>query len=272
MGENCKICGVKMFEHDIALVLNKYNVAYYVCPKCGFIQTEEPYWLEEAYSRAIASADTGAIMRNISSANSLLFFMQFIDNNGRCLDFGGGHGILTRIMRDYGFDFYHYDKYAVNLYANGFEGNLEEKFVLITSFENFEHFVEPIKEIEKLLKQTEVLYFSTELIPKENTQSPPPPRIKDWWYYSPSTGQHISFYSKKTLEYIARVFDVNYMPVNNGTHIFSKRRINNKYFKGLKYYNKLMNLNISRFLKKKSKTMEDMYKVIAMSESKKNGT
>jgi hypothetical protein len=175
MDTDCKICGAKMFEYDTALVLNKYNVAYYTCPKCGFIQTEEPYWLEEAYSKAIASADTGIIMRNISNANSLLLFMQFIDNNRKCLDFGGGQGILTRIMRDYGFDFYHCDKYAENLYANGFEGNLEEKYALITSFENFEHFVEPIKEIERLLGQTDVLYFSTVLIP--NTPPPPHKRL-----------------------------------------------------------------------------------------------
>jgi 2-polyprenyl-3-methyl-5-hydroxy-6-metoxy-1,4-benzoquinol methylase len=175
MNVNCKVCGTKMFEYDTALVLNKYNIAYYVCPKCEFIQTEEPYWLEESYSKAIASADTGVIMRNILNANSLLFFMRFIDNNGKCLDFGGGHGILTRIMRDYGFDFYHYDKYAENLYANGFEGSLEERYALITSFENFEHFVEPTEEIRKILKQTEVLYFSTELIPKSNITPPPPP-------------------------------------------------------------------------------------------------
>jgi 2-polyprenyl-3-methyl-5-hydroxy-6-metoxy-1,4-benzoquinol methylase len=125
MNVNCKVCDTKMFEHDTVLVLKKYNIAYYVCPKYEFIQTEEPYWLEESYSKAIASENTGVIMRNISNANSLLFFMRFIGNTGKCLDFGGGHGILTRIMRNSGFDIYHYDKYAENLYANEFEESLE---------------------------------------------------------------------------------------------------------------------------------------------------
>lgn len=38
---------------------------YYRCPNCGFICTEEPYWLDEAYSSAIASTDIGVIMRNM---------------------------------------------------------------------------------------------------------------------------------------------------------------------------------------------------------------
>jgi hypothetical protein len=101
------------------------------------------------------------------------------------MDFGGGHGIFTRIMRDCGFDFYHYDKYAENLFAAGFEANLGQKYNLITSFENFEHFVNPIEEIEKLIKMSDTLYFSTSLIPSAY------PSIKDWWYYSPNTGQHI---------------------------------------------------------------------------------
>jgi len=112
--------------HDKATILNKYDVAYYICPNCGFIQTENPYWLEESYSKAIATADTGIMSRNLQNAPDLLFFMRFI-NGANFLDFGGGHGILTRIMRDYGYNFYHYDKYAENLFANGFEGGLDER-------------------------------------------------------------------------------------------------------------------------------------------------
>ena len=169
MSENYKLCNSLMLEHDRALILNKYNVAYYICPHCEFIQTERPYWLNEAYTKAISQLDTGIMIRNLSNANSLLLFMKYIDNNyteNKYLDFGGGHGILTRIMRDYGFDFYWYDKFAENLFANGFEGNIDEKYKMITSFENFEHFVEPIPEIETLMRKTDILYFSTELIPE----------------------------------------------------------------------------------------------------------
>jgi len=108
----CKICGEQSNEFDKAKILGKYDVRYYHCYKCGFVQTEEPYWINEAYSGAFASTDTGTMARNMQNTTNLLFLMKFVDK-GPCLDFGGAYGVLTRMMRDYGFDFYNYDKYAI---------------------------------------------------------------------------------------------------------------------------------------------------------------
>ena len=47
-----------------ARVLNKFNVRYYRCIETGYIQTETPYWLDEAYSSAITSLDLGLASRN----------------------------------------------------------------------------------------------------------------------------------------------------------------------------------------------------------------
>ncbi|GHV65486.1 hypothetical protein FACS1894199_06300 [Bacteroidia bacterium] len=242
--------------HDNGLILNKYNITYHICPTCGFIQTEHPYWVDESYSNAIAAADTGCIFRNLSNSADLLFLMKFIENT-LCLDFGGGHGVLTRIMRDYGFNFEHYDKYAENLFANGFEGSLEQKYNLITSFENFEHFVNPMEEIEKLINITDVLYFSTEIIPANN------PKINDWWYYVPSTGQHISFYSIKTLQYIANKYKLYFYTNSHSIHIFSKKPIAKAFFFYLRIYNKICRMNLQKYFKNESKTWEDMNKIIS---------
>jgi uncharacterized Zn finger protein len=46
MKTNCKICGHLSQKFDVAKILNKYNVNYYCCLECGFVQTDEPYWLE----------------------------------------------------------------------------------------------------------------------------------------------------------------------------------------------------------------------------------
>ncbi|MDR0571685.1 MAG: class I SAM-dependent methyltransferase [Rickettsiales bacterium] len=114
----CKICGNDTCSHDQALVLNRYNVQYFSCLNCGFIQTEEPYWLDEAYSKAITIYDTGIIDRNLTNATDMAFFLKSTNmKNCTCLDFGGGHGVFTRIMRDYGFNFFHYDKYAENIFC-----------------------------------------------------------------------------------------------------------------------------------------------------------
>jgi hypothetical protein len=157
-----------MFEHDKALIQNKYDVTYYICPHCEFIQTEKQYWLEEAYSKVISSMDTSIMSRNLYNADTLLLFIYYMDNKNienKYLDFSGGHGVFTRIMRDNGFDFYWYDKFAENIFENGFEGDINDRYQMITSFENFEHFAEPIFEIEWLIKITDILYFSTAALP-----------------------------------------------------------------------------------------------------------
>ena len=68
----CLICNheiKKIFNTD---VLNKYKVDYFQCLNCNFIQTEKPYWLDEAYSDAITKLDIGIIYRNI---NFVVFFI-----------------------------------------------------------------------------------------------------------------------------------------------------------------------------------------------------
>ena len=254
MKTSCNICDSKIRVHDKEIILNKYNVTYYICEYCGFIQTEHPYWLEESYSKAIARADTGAALRNLNNVSDLLFFMKFTKNSS-CLDFGGGHGILTRLMRDYGFNFFHYDKYAENLFASGFEGTLDRKYDIITSFENFEHFANPMEEIKMILNMTDVLYFSTHLVADKA------PLIKDWWYYSPSTGQHIAFYTKKSLDIIAKKHNF-FLLTDNTTHILSRHEFNKKYFRYHRYYNKIVNkLDIRKYFKKNSLTWDDHLKI-----------
>jgi hypothetical protein len=259
---NCKICGTQSNEFDSANILGKYKVRYYHCSKCDFVQTEEPYWINEAYSGAFASIDTGTMTRNMQNSTNLLFFMKYIED-GPCLDFGGAYGVLTRMMRDYGFDFYNYDKYAQNLFASGFDGDLTKEYALVTSFENFEHFVNPLEEIDKIFNITETLYFTTFLLPKD------PPPIQSWWYYALDTGQHISFYSKKTLEYIVNKYGMYLISDNVDTHILSKKKINSNFIKRLRLYNRINNrINISRYFKKPSKTMEDMEKNINLNKLK----
>ncbi len=265
MTRPCKICSEIMSIHDKARILNKYMITYYRCPSCGFIQTEEPYWLNESYSRVITKIDTGVVARNLANATNLLFFLRNIQQNESCLDFGGGHGILTRIMRDYGFDFYHYDKYAENLFAAGFEGSIigNKFYKVVTAFENFEHFVKPLEEIEKILSISEILYFTTLLLPD------PPLSIDNWWYYAPEGGQHISFYSKKTLQYFAQKYNIFLLSNNRDIHILSKSKINKHFFKFLTLYNRINNMSLSTFLKKKSKTQEDMNTILSIINSGK---
>ncbi len=215
----CNICGTESQAYCSERIMGKYDIEYYHCSNCDFVQTEEPYWLEEAYSRSINLSDTGYMVRNLSYANrlTLLLYLLF-GKNGKFLDYAGGYGVFVRLMRDIEFDFSWDDKYTKNMFSSGFEWNQQSRVDSVTLFEAFEHFVEPMSEIENLLKISDTIIFSTDLHPD------PVPMPKDWWYYGLDHGQHISFYSKKTFGFIAKEFELNYYNVGS-LHILTKKTI-----------------------------------------------
>lgn len=160
------------------------------------------------------------MVRNLYFKDKLTIFLYFIfGRSGRFIDYAGGYGVFVRLMRDVGFDFLWYDKYTRNLFASGFEWDHEEKVDAITLFEVFEHFVNPVEELTTLFQITDTIIFSTELYPN------PIPRPTDWWYYGLDHGQHIAFYSKETLEYLAEKFDAQLLTIGS-LHVITRKRIN----------------------------------------------
>ena len=214
----CKICGSHSYYFANADVLQKYDVAYFQCSNCKFIQTEEPYWLEEAYSKAIASSDVGLVYRNtvMAEITSKLLF-NFFDHDASFLDYGGGYGLFVRLMRDKGFDFYWEDKYCQNLFAQEFKFELTKnnKILLTTAFELFEHFINPVQEIEKILEISPNILFSTQLLPENN------PKPSEWWYFTPHEGQHISIFTKQSLTIIAQKYNLNFYTDGSSLHLLT---------------------------------------------------
>jgi len=162
--------------------------------------------------------------------------------------------VFVRLMRDIGFDFYWYDKYTQNLFARGFEYNetMKNEIEAITCFEAFEHFANPIEEIENMLSISKNIIFTTELLPN------PIPKPQEWWYYGLEHGQHISFYSKKTFHFIANKYGLSYSNLGS-LNILSQKKISNLKLKALK----LTKFGLHKLLQKliKSKTWEDHLKM-----------
>jgi hypothetical protein len=159
------------------------------------------------------------MVRNLFFTKRLSIFLYLLFGKaGRYLDYAGGYGVFVRMMRDNGFDFYWDDMYTENLFAVGFQREQAMRFNAITLFEAFEHFVEPISEIEKLLDISDTIIFSTDLLPN------PVPQPKDWWYYGLEHGQHISFYSTSTFKYIATQLQLDYCNLGS-LHVLSRREI-----------------------------------------------
>lgn len=264
MGNNCKICGSETKVAFQATVLDKYSVTYYQCTVCDFIQTETPFWLNESYSSAITFLDIGLISRNLKLSEKLSCIIDLSFNpNGKFIDYAGGYGILVRIMRDKGYDFYRQDIYCENLFAKTFDVSDAEilqknSYELLTAFEVFEHLVDPLAEISKMLEYSSNILFSTELVPQSGIKD-----SNEWWYITPETGQHIAFYTEKSLHIIADKLKLKYYKINNGLHLFSRPDINIKLIHTLDRNGKLRFLYRKIFLKKrKSLLLSDYNKII----------
>lgn len=247
----CRLCGNNSELFSEGKILDKYNIKYFHCKKCNSIQTEKPYWLEEAYKKSINIYDTGIMRRNLYFSDiSLILIFLFFNKDRDFLDYAGGHGIFVRLMRDYGLNFFWEDKYSDNLFARCFENN-NKNIELITAFEVFEHFEYPLSNIDNILDISKNILFSTDLIKK------PFPEINNWWYYGLEHGQHIFFYSKETLEYIAYRNKLFFYTNNTNLHILSEKKLPDNIFFIIKVLYKLRFHNIiKRFLK--SKTFSDM--------------
>jgi hypothetical protein len=222
--QTCPICGAESKECFQCTIMRRHKVKYYQCIQCRFLQTEHPFWLEEAYANSMNKEDTGILERNIlmSELSTIILYSSF-DRNGLFLDYAGGYGIFTRLMRDVGFNYYWTDRYTKNIIAGGFEYESSQKssIELITAFEVFEHFVNPIEELDALLKLSRNILFSTKLLPL------PAPPISTWWYYGIEHGQHVSFYSIETCRAIAKRYGLNFYSFGP-CHLLTEKVINER--------------------------------------------
>jgi hypothetical protein len=233
----CRICSAPVSEKFSSTLLNKYTIKYFQCSICGYVQTEEPYWLQEAYDTPINDSDTGMMMRSFWNRNIAATMIYFLfDKKKIFLDYGGGYGVFVRLMRDVGFDFYWQDKHTENLFAQGFEfsENSTNHVELLTCFEAFEHFNEPINELEKLLKVSKNILLSTLFIPD------PIPHPNDWWYYGIEHGQHIGFFQEKTFKYLAEKYSLQFYTNGQNIHLLTEKQFPSFTFKWFTKFSKII--------------------------------
>lgn len=262
--EECRICGGTAAASFRAMVLSKHLVSYFSCPTCGFHQTEKPYWLDEAYERPINLSDTGLVSRNVFFSQKISVILYFLfRHQSRFLDYGGGYGLFTRLMRDIGFDFYWDDSLAENIFAQGFNGKeSEQDYQAVTAIEVFEHFSDPRRDLRNILEMSRNVVLSTELIDSNHLPS------RDWWYYGFDHGQHVGFYSIRTMEYLARAHGLYFYTDRKRLHMFSVNPIGQARFRFLTAGSRR---GLFQYVKRrmKSKTDEDSLRLLLLEAQKK---
>lgn len=251
----CKVCLSKTKKLFSKKILNKYVVDYYKCTNCGLIQTEKPYWLKEAYSSAIIDSDTGILSRNVVlSKITAVICLILSKKDAKILDYAGGYGVMTRMLRDIGIDCYWTDKYAQNVFAKGFEDTGRAKYDIVSAFEILEHLEDPVFEVGRVIKKykPKVFLFSTML----HDGNPP----KDWWYFAPEGGQHITLYTKRSLEILAAKFGMKLSTNGRNVHVFSRFQIPGFIMKLISISWPVVSIMFPLFFR--SKTFSDRTKIV----------
>ena len=196
---SCRLCRSTTRFAMSATIRGKHRISYYVCDGCGSMQTEQPYWLEEAYAKKGIGGDNSMATRTIQLViDSLGLLYQFkCASNDLYVDFGGGNGLFTRLMRDHGFNFFSHDKYEFPYYSDPYTlPDLDAvRPHVLTAYEVFEHLPEPAETLDYLLRRGPgLVLFGTDIFHAPDL---------NWPYLALPTGQHVFFYSEKGLAGVA---------------------------------------------------------------------
>lgn len=176
------------------------EVAYFLCEQCGFCFAPEfSHWSIEDFEAKIYNSDYVHVdpdyVETRPRANAQSLLGTFADKAAgiRHLDYGGGSGLLSRILRECGWCSSSYDPFVdrdIRLAELG-------KFELVTAYEVFEHVPDVtrlITDLSVLLSRDGIVLFST-LLSDGNLG---PRQRLTWWYAAPRNG-HISLFSRKSL-------------------------------------------------------------------------
>jgi hypothetical protein len=221
---DCRLCGQKSFFRYSRRDVDGDEISSFECSSCRSLQTQLPYWLEQVYAPPSPSSppdlDTWAAERTVNCRKAVYLLwklggkMKTVD---KLLDWGGGPGLLVRMLRDVGIDAYNHDKYVKNHFASGFERSVGEHYKFVTAFEVFEHFAQPSSDIDQVFSlQPELLLISTGIY---TDQGP------DWTYLGGAKSQHIFFYSKTALKFIGEKYGYHVTFLPNEMTLFSRRPI-----------------------------------------------
>lgn len=235
--KNCPICKSKSDIIDVVdfnksceenrgkfLPLSGVPIYYYQCESCEFTfapefqSWSENDFLNKIYNDKYIEIDPDYV-DNRPKSNSILLKKMFDGqkNDIKHLDYGGGNGKLSELLRQDSWNSHSYDPFPQN------DTSIESlgSYDLITAFEVFEHVPDVnnlMKNLNKLMSPNSLLLFSTLLLDGNVIKN----HRLCWWYASPRNG-HVSLFSKKSLLKLGNNYNLKFGSFNNGFHCYVKQ-------------------------------------------------
>ncbi len=194
--KTCKICGDNTYKYF------EEKSTYYKCKKCDFIFLDEKKYLEFKEEKYRYSLHNNTL-NNIGYVKMFLEFINksvfpYSNTKFSFFDFGCGNTpVLSLLLKKFFDKVYYYDPY---FFDN--KNLLSRKYDFITSTEVFEHFYTPnisLNLLSNLLKKNGIMSIMT-LFPPDNIEN-----FSKWYYKKDPT--HVCFYSLKTFEKIAEIYN-----------------------------------------------------------------
>lgn len=207
----CRLCG----ESQITFYHQDKRRTYWQCQSCALVFVKPEEFLSSTQEKAIYDSHENALedlgyRRFLSRAFDPV--IERVAPNSKGLDFGCGPGpLLAHMLKEAGHTMSCYDLY----YANDPEA-LTQSYDFITCTEVIEHIAEPKQVLQRLIGMLEKgapLVLMTKLVIDQS-------RFSNWHYKNDLT--HITFFSRKTFEYVAQHFDCEIEFIGNDVIVLTK--------------------------------------------------
>lgn len=231
---SCPVCGDGCVVFDVVdfsksceelrgrfLVPSGIPVYYYLCNGCQFcwapwIAGWTPVEFEERiYNQDYILVDPDYLdARPRGNVQSLISTFGEHGCNIRHLDYGGGAGLLSRLLNEAGWKSLCYDPFT----NGGVDISGLGRFDLITAYEVFEHVPDVdglIKKLALLLAPDGIVLFSTMVSDGRVVSG----QRLTWWYAAPRNG-HISLHSRKSLAILGEKQGFRLVSFSDGLHMY----------------------------------------------------
>lgn len=218
-GTRCQLCKTSVQFQFSRKTPSNDSVNYFKCDDCGALQTDSPNQNSETSRHSLAFFDSSKAYRALADYFVVRRIHQIlgVNQNDRCVDYRGGNGLFSRIMRDTGYNYFSHSSQDNRDNYNGFVWReINRPVRLVTILNHASEFPTTSSEWETIFSTgADLVIGSTPLFDDQG---------ENWRHLDDVQGQNGFFYSSKSLSLVAYRNLREFYAFNN-FFIFTKERL-----------------------------------------------